>query len=111
VTDEEEFQAMVLQRIDEAGQLTGYSFAGLRKIVAADAVGAARRLIAPTSRNLGSFPQGMRVLFNAGLLHLSIEQAVIEFGEQGRLFTPEEVAYAKDRIALIQTVFSRRRPG
>lgn len=108
MTDEEEFRALVLQRIDEASRLTGYSFAGLRNLIASDAAGAARRLIAPTSHNLGRFPKGMRVLFDAGLLHLSIEQAVIDIGEQGKLFTPEEVAYAKDRLALIKAVFSRR---
>jgi hypothetical protein len=106
MTDEEEFRVLVFQRIDEAGRQTGYSFAGLRRLVAVDAVGAARRLIAPSSRNLGSFPKGMRVLFKAGLLHLSIEQAVIDFGEQGRLFTPDEVTYAKDRLALMRMLFS-----
>jgi len=111
MNDESEFQVIVLQRIDEATRLTGYSFAGLRKLIAVDAAAAAKRLIAPTSRNLGSISKGLRVLFDAGLLRLSIEQAVIDFGEQGRLFTTEEVGYAKNRLALIQTVFSSRRPG
>ena len=80
MNDEVEFEALVLERINLATKLTGYSFAGLRKFVGGNAVDAARRLIAPTSRNLGRIPKGLRMLLDAGLLHLSIEQAVIDFG-------------------------------
>src|SRR5258705_2438854 len=97
MTDEEEFEVLVLQRIREASQLTGYSFAGLLKLV--DALGAfqtAKDLIAPTPGNLGRFPKGMRILFDAGLFSHSIQQAGIEFCEEGKLFMPGGVNLAKD---------------
>jgi len=110
MTDEEEFEQLVLRRIREASQLTGYSFAGLLNLVATlGALQTAKRLIAPTPGNLGRFPKGMRKLFNAGLLSHSIEQAVIEFSERGKLFTPLDTKHATDRLEMMRVIFSKRR--
>lgn len=103
--DEDEFEQTVRERIARAHQLTGHSFSGLISLI--DKIGAvkvARRLISP--RNIGKFHFGMRVLFRAGLLDHSIEQAVIEFGECGKIFTAAEVASAKDRLRLMRMLFS-----
>ncbi|WP_369720182.1 hypothetical protein AB8Z38_23640 [Bradyrhizobium sp. LLZ17] len=109
MTDEDEFEAVVHQRICEAARITGYPFLGLRSLVREmGAYGAAKRLIAPTPQNLGRFPKGLRVLFDHSLLRDSIEQAVIEFGQSGRLFTADDVQHAEDRLALMGAVLKRR---
>ena len=84
MTDEEEFEAVVRQRVRKASQVTGYSFAGLLKLI--DKSGAfhtAKRLITPTPGNLGRFQKGMRKLFDLACFsgygtHIRIlKQAVI----------------------------------
>lgn len=108
MTYEEEFEHVLLERTATAAGLTGHSFSGLIKLIKkAGAVAAARRLIAPTLSNIGRFPVGMRVLARAGLLHLSVEQAVIEFGEAGKIFSPEEVREAKQRLEMARMVLKR----
>ncbi|MCC8978659.1 hypothetical protein [Bradyrhizobium acaciae] len=109
MTDEDEFEAIVQQRICEAAKITGYPFLGLRNLVRElGAYGTAKQLIAPTPQNLGRFPKGLRVLFDHGLLRYSIEQTVIEFGQSGRLFAAEDMQHAEDRLALIRAVLRRR---
>src|SRR4051794_34249253 len=108
MTDEEEFERLVRRRIQEAIDLTGYSFAGLLKLINdLGAYGAASRLISSTPANLGRFPKGMRELFRRSLLSHTIEQAVIEFGEKGKLFTPAQVVDARERLQMMQLVFSK----
>lgn len=105
MTDEENFQRLVVERILEARQLTGYPFTGLLKLIEeAGAVTAARRLI---SNSIGEFQQGMVALHKAGLLHLTVEQAVIEFGERGELFSEEEVDTARERLQTIRLLLKR----
>ena len=107
MTPEEEFQRVVTERIYEARRLTGYPFTGLLTLIAdVGAEAAARRLI---SNSEGEFQQGMLVLFNTGHIHLSIEQAVIEFGERGEIFTTEEVETARERLQTIVLLLSRKR--
>lgn len=109
MTGEDEFEAVVHQRICEAAKITGYPFLGLRSLVREmGAYRAAKRLIAPTPQNLGRFPKGLRVLFHHNLIRYSIEQAVIEFGQGERLFTAEDVQHAEDRLALMGAVLKRR---
>jgi hypothetical protein len=97
---EEEFHEELLRRIVEAIDKTGHTFFGLLTSINEDgAVPTARRLIGP--QNSEPFQDGMRQLKDAGLLHLSVEQAVIDFGERSKIFTLEEVAAAKDRLQLV----------
>jgi hypothetical protein len=104
MTDEEEFEKVVRDRIAMAQQLTGYSFASLLKLIENEgAVAAARKLI----YNLGVFPPGMRILFRAGLLDHTIEQAVIDFGRCGKLFTSAEVSRAEDRLQMLRLMFGK----
>lgn len=65
---------------------------------------AARRLIL---NSIGEFQQGMVELHKAGLLHLSVEQAVIEFGERGEIFSSEEVETARERLLTIELLLKR----
>jgi hypothetical protein len=103
MTDEDKFREDVLRRIDEAIRLTGHSFYGLRTAIREDgAIATARRLIDPQGDS--KFQFGMRELKKAGLLHLSVEQVVIDFGERGEIFTFEEVRAAKERLAMAELV-------
>jgi hypothetical protein len=100
MTDEEKFQEVLLKRIVEAIDKTGYSFFGLLTAIKEDgAVRTARRLIGPNNNE--TFQDGMLQLKAAGLLHLSVEQAVIEFGERGEIFSPAEVEAAQERLQLL----------
>lgn len=107
MTIEQEFQRVVLERISEAKRITGYSFSGLLNLISElGPETAARRLIANSE---GEFQKGMLVLFKAGLLHLSVEQAVIEFGERGEIFTIDEVEMAKERLQTITLLLTSKR--
>ncbi|WP_342736264.1 hypothetical protein [Bradyrhizobium sp. B117] len=108
MTHEEEFERELLRRTRIAAQLTGHSFSRLLELIkSVGGVAAARRLIAYSANNIGRFPIGMRVLARAGLLHLSVEQAVIDFGEAGKIFSPEEVREAKQRLDMARMVLKR----
>ena len=103
MTDEDEFRDELLRRIVEAIDKTGHTFFGLLTSIKDDgAVATARRLISP--QNNETFQDGMRQLKDANLLHFTVEQAVIDFGEQGKIFTPGEVAAAKERLQLVLIV-------
>ncbi|MGY4300454.1 hypothetical protein ACVWXN_008549 [Bradyrhizobium sp. i1.4.4] len=105
MTDEEDFQRVVIERIHEARRLTGYPFTGLLSLIGeTDAVTAARRLILNST---GEFQQGMIALHKAGLLHLSVEQAVIEFGERDAIFSEDEVEVARERLQTIELLLKR----
>ena len=106
MTSEERFDQVVLNRIQEAKRITGYSFSGLIELIRdVGAETAARRLIVNSE---GEFQQGMLVLCKANLLHLSVEHAVIEFGERGKFFTAAEVETAKERLQTIRLLLSQR---
>ena len=47
---------------------------------------------------------GMRELKKAGLLHLSVERVVIDFGVKGEIFTAEEVKAANERLVMAELV-------
>jgi hypothetical protein len=103
MTDEDKFREGVLRDMDEATRLTGHSFYGLRTAIQKDgAIATARRLINPQGD--AKFQFGMRELKNAGLLRLSVEQAVMRFGERGEIFTAAEVSAAKERLAIAELV-------
>jgi hypothetical protein len=100
MTEEDEFRDELLRRIVEAIDRTGHTFFGLLTSIKEDgAVETARRLIGPNNNE--TFQDGMRQLKDAHLLKLTVEQAVIDFGEQGKIFTPEQVAAAQERLQLV----------
>ena len=108
MTDEGQFERVVRERIAKAQQLTGHSFSGLLGLIEkVGAVAAARQLISPG--NLGKFQAGMRVLFHASLLDLSVEQAIVEFGQDGKIFDSSEVEGASHRLQMMRIVFARRK--
>lgn len=108
MTEEEDFERVLLERTTMAAQLTGHSFWGLLKLIKeVGGASAARRLVASTANNIGRFPVGMRVLARAGLLHLSVEQAVIDFGEAGKIFSAEEVREARQRLDMARMLLKR----
>ena len=103
MTEEEQFCEYVLHKIDEATRLTGHSFYGLRTAIHEDgAIATARRLI--DSRGDTRFQFGIRELTRARLLHLSVEQAIIDFGRRGEIFSVGEVDAAKERLAMAELV-------
>ncbi|MGY3147714.1 hypothetical protein ACVWYQ_004713 [Bradyrhizobium sp. USDA 3397] len=108
MTHEEEFERELLRRTRMAAQLTGHSFSGLLKLIEKlGGIAVARQLVAATNSNIGRFQVGMRVLARAGLLHLSVEQAVIDFGEAGKIFSPDEVREARQRLEMARMVLKR----
>lgn len=103
MTDEDKFREAILRRIDEATRLTRHSFYGLRTAIREDgAIATARRLIDPQGDT--KFQFGMRELKKAGLFRLSVEQAVITFGERGEIFIAKEVRAAKERLEMAELV-------
>lgn len=103
MSDDETVREEVIRRIDEATRLTGHSFYGLRTAISEDgAIATARRLIDPEGDERFQF--GMRELKKAGLLHLSVERVVIDFGETGRIFKRADVNAAKERLAMAELV-------
>ena len=95
---EDKFERLVAERLAEATRLTGHQFRDLHDLIAQKrAVGAARILLSPAS--VGTFTYGFRLLAAANLLHLSIEQAAMEFEHSG-LFTEEQLSNARARLIL-----------
>jgi hypothetical protein len=94
----QQFEQTVKERLTRATNESGHSFAGIYKIVEdKGAVGAAKMLIRPA--NTGKINDGLKALVDRNLSHLSIEQAVIDFANQG-LFSEKEISSARDRLAL-----------
>lgn len=103
MTDEDKVREEILGRTAEAMRLTGHSFYGLRTAVREDgAIATTRRLIDPEGD--AKFQFGIRELKKAGLLHLSVEKVVIDFGVKGEIFTAEEVKAANERLAMAELV-------
>jgi hypothetical protein len=92
------FEQVVKERLSQATNESGRSFAGIYKIIEGKgAVEAAKMLIRPT--NTGKVNDGLKALVVWKLSHLSIEQAVIDFRNEG-LFSEDEVSSAQGRLAL-----------
>jgi hypothetical protein len=90
-----EFEKLVLTRLDEAERRTSYQFIGARRLISEmGAVKAAKTLLDP---KFGKLHDGLRVLMQNDLVHLSIEQAVIDFADR-ECFTGDEVSTAKARL-------------
>ena len=101
MTKEELFDRVVRERIAIAIGKTGHTFFGLLKALdEKDAVSVARRFISPEYRQ--TFQDGLRELRRAGLLHLSVEQTIIDFHGRGFIFTAAEAQTARDRLRLVE---------
>lgn len=94
----QQFEQTVKDRLTEASNKTKYLFTRFNKMVKeTGAVQAAKRLVRPT--DLGKIHDGLQVLIDNDLVHLSIEQAIIDFQNDG-LFSEDEVSSARGRLAL-----------
>jgi hypothetical protein len=92
------FEEVVKERLAQATAKTGYSFAGIYKIIQdKGAVEGAKILVSPN--NSGKIHEGLQFLVDNDLVHLSIEQAVIDFRSEG-LFSGDEVSSAEGRLAM-----------
>jgi hypothetical protein len=89
----------------QATSETGHSFAGVYKIIEdRGAVEAAKILVNPASS--GKIHEGLQVLVNNNLGHLSVEQAVIDFRNEG-LFSEDETSSAQARLAMAKILSGR----
>lgn len=96
--DEQDFEDRILANFDEAENLIGYSFTGLRELILDHgAVETAKMLL--TIDGVLKQHGGFQVLAAHDLEHFSVEQAVIEFADTG-LFTMMEIGTAKSRLAI-----------
>lgn len=96
ITTERLFTVEVERRLAEAEGLLGYSLRGMRKIINAHgAVGAALYLLSPA--NGATLHKGFTQLAAARLLHLSLEQTVLDFAFSG-LFPKRIVKMAQARL-------------
>jgi hypothetical protein len=90
-----EFEKLVLSRLDEAERRIPYPFTGARRLIAEmGAVKAAKILLDPTA---GKIHDGLKALIHYELIHLSIEQAVIDFADRD-CFTEDDISTAKVRL-------------
>jgi len=95
---EDDFAALVENRLNDAEDKTGHIFRDLRELIKIKgAVQAAKLLLRPSS--IGSFPYGFKVLAAHNLLSHSIEQAAIDSAASG-LFTEEQLTNAFTRLTL-----------
>lgn len=96
--DEQDFEDRILANFDEAENLIGYSFTGVRELILDyGAVETAKMLL--TIDGVLKQHGGFQVLAAHDLEHLSVEQAVIDFADT-TLFTAAEIGTAKARLAL-----------
>jgi hypothetical protein len=103
---DEKFCQEVVRRIDEATSLTGHQFPDLRELFKKLGVLEAVRLLMSPGTGAG-FTYGFRILISADFLHLSIEQAVIDFANLG-LFTDEQVSKARATLAMARMLSKSR---
>jgi hypothetical protein len=100
----DQFEKTVKERLLEATSKTGHSFAGIYKIIEdRGAIEAAKLLVSPN--NAGKIHEGLQFLVDENLVHLSIEQAVIDFRNE-ELFSGDEVSSAEGRLAMAKILSS-----
>jgi hypothetical protein len=99
MSPKDRFSEIVATRISEAEGMIGHKFIKLHSLIAEKGshAEAACHLLAP--RSSGKFSYGFKLLAEADLLSLSIEQAALEFEHTG-LFTGEQLSNARARLAL-----------
>jgi hypothetical protein len=100
----QKFENAVKDRLAQATAETGYSFAGMYRIIEdKGAIEAAKILVSPN--NSGKIHDGLQFLVDNDLIHLSIEQAVIDFRNE-ELFSGDEVSSAEGRLAMAKILSS-----
>jgi hypothetical protein len=98
ISDKKLFELDVIKRLDKAEKRIHHSFPGMRKLIRIHgAVKAAKNFIDP--KKLGKLSPGLRMLVNANLSNLTIEQAVIDFQRKG-LFSEQDVLVAKAHLIM-----------
>ena len=103
---ESDFKEHLLRNLDTAEAALHYEFRALREMVKGlGAVGAAIHLL--DLAKIGDEQKGFTLLAEAGLLHLSLEQAVLDFQESG-LFPPSIIASARARLLIIRNKMNRK---
>lgn len=96
----QQFEQSVKERLAQATNTIGYSFADVHKIIEdKGAVEAAKILVSPNSA--GKIHEGLQVLVDNNLGHLSIERAVIDFRKKG-LFSEDEISSAEARLGMAE---------
>lgn len=101
---EDKFAALVARRLSEAELLTGHRFSELHALIAEKGyVNAARLLLNPAST--GVLTYGFKILASVDLLHLSIEQSVLDFAGSG-LFTTEQISKAKAQLIIAKMLLT-----
>jgi hypothetical protein len=100
----QQFEQTVKKCLTEATNKTGHPFTRVFTMIEdSGAVEAAKRLVGPT--NSGKIQDGLQVLIDNNLGHLSIEQAIIDSRNEG-LFSEDEVSSAEGRLAMAKMLSS-----
>jgi len=100
------FENLVLENLARATCETGHYFSDLHELFRKMGVIETARLLMSPGMGAG-FTYGFRILATAGLLHLSIEQAVIDFTHSG-LFTDEQISKARATLAMARMLARAR---
>ncbi|MGY4232959.1 hypothetical protein ACVIIW_001906 [Bradyrhizobium sp. USDA 4449] len=94
------FEKRLIENFDEAESLIGHSFVGIKRMIAIrGGVLAAKYFV--SVQDIDFINSGLRVLFAAKLLRLSVEQAVIDQGV-GHIFSKVQITNAVYRLWLVQ---------
>jgi hypothetical protein len=100
------FHDHLIRSLTEAEAQLVYCFAGLRKLIDDKGAVAAAIQLLDISRAVQE-QDGFTILAENNLLHLSLEQAVIDFAESG-LFPASIIASARSRLLLAKNRMKRR---
>jgi hypothetical protein len=100
------FESIVIENLTLAKSRTGHNFTDLHELFGKLGVIETARLLMSPGIGAG-FTCGFRILASAGLLHLSIEQTVIDFTDS-RLFTEEQVSKARATLTMARMLAASR---
>jgi hypothetical protein len=100
-----QFEQTVKECLAQAAHETGHSFAGVYRIIE-DRGASKRRRSFVNPVNSGKIHEGLKVLVDNNLIHLSIEQAIIDFRSEG-FFSGDEMSSAQGRLAMAKMLSDR----
>lgn len=100
------FHDHVIRNLMDAEAQLGFPFTGLRKLIDEKGAVAAAIQLLDLTRAVHE-QDGFTTLAENNLLHLSLEQAVIDFAESG-LFPASIIASARSRLLLAKNRMKRR---
>src|SRR4051812_40214345 len=105
MTLRDEFEQAMENTYQQAGRQAGYwAQYFIRDIRTKGALATAKQLLRP--RKNDSIHTGLQALIDAGMTHISVERIVLR-DEFRALFTPEELAEAERRLALLPEHLTR----